>query len=93
MAYLSRFPSAETMSEAGPAASGSVGGWRLATLISSTAKRIGAYIDLMADFYAAATTYEELYGLSDAELRRRGLSRDTLARDVLATHDRAQRSD
>ena len=92
MAYLSRFPSAETISEVEPAASRSAGGW-LATLISSMAKRIVAYIDLMADFYAAATTYEQLYRLSDAELRRRGLSRDTLARDVLGTHDRAGRSD
>jgi hypothetical protein len=38
----------------------------------------------MADYYAAATMYEELYRLSDAELHRRGLSRIDLARDILA---------
>jgi hypothetical protein len=43
---------------------------------------------MMADFYAAATLYDELSRLSDAELNRRGLSRDTLARDALAACDR-----
>jgi hypothetical protein len=41
-------------------------------------------IEVMADHYAAAAKYEELSRLADAELRRRGLSRSTLARDVLA---------
>ncbi len=36
-----------------------------------------------ADYYNAASAYERLSGLSDAELRRRGLSRETLARDVV----------
>ena len=36
-----------------------------------------------ADYYHAAAAYEQLSGLSDAELRRRGLSRETLARDVV----------
>jgi hypothetical protein len=35
-----------------------------------------------ADYYEAAALYDRLSGLSDAELCRRGLSRDTLARDV-----------
>jgi hypothetical protein len=35
-----------------------------------------------ADYYAAAAVYEQLSRLSDAELSRRGLSRDTLARDI-----------
>jgi hypothetical protein len=48
------------------------------------ARWIGGYIEVMADHYAAAAIYEQLYRLSDAELQRRGLTRDTLARDVLA---------
>lgn len=82
MAYLSQFPSAENMLEAAPAASRGAGGLRLAARISSIAKAISDYIDMMADFYAAATLYDELSRLSDAELHRRGLSRDILARDV-----------
>jgi hypothetical protein len=42
-----------------------------------------------ADYYAAAAVYEQLSGLSDAELSRRGLARDTLARDI-ALAGRAQ---
>jgi hypothetical protein len=43
------------------------------------------WVKTCADYYAAASAYEQLSGLSDAELRRRGLSRATLARDVSAT--------
>jgi hypothetical protein len=50
---------------------------------------IGRWIEVLADHYAAAALYEELSRLSDAELRRRGLSRASLARDVLAACDRA----
>jgi hypothetical protein len=85
MAYLSQFPSAENMLGVAPAASRSAGGLRLAAWISSMAKAIGDYIDMMADFYAAATLYDELSRLSDAELHRRGLARDILARDVGAS--------
>jgi hypothetical protein len=42
-----------------------------------------------AAYYAAAARCEELSGLADAELRRRGLLRETLARDVCACLDRA----
>jgi hypothetical protein len=42
-----------------------------------------------ADAYAAAQTYEELRHLSDAELNRRGLSRATLASDLM--RDQEQR--
>jgi hypothetical protein len=35
-----------------------------------------------ASYYAAAGLYERLSKLSDAELRRRGLSRDSLAQAV-----------
>ena len=79
MAYVSQFPSAEN------ALVRSRGGLRLAARLSSIAKRIGDYIETMADYYAAAAMYEQLNRLSDAELHRRGLSRDTLARDVRAS--------
>jgi hypothetical protein len=42
-----------------------------------------------ADYYAAAALYEQLYRLSDAELHRRGLSREHLGREVCAACDRA----
>jgi hypothetical protein len=44
-----------------------------------------AWFRTAADYYDAAATYEELARLSDAELARRGLSRDTLGRDVCAS--------
>jgi hypothetical protein len=37
--------------------------------------------------YTAAQTYEELRHLSDAELRRRGLSRATLASDLMRNQE------
>jgi hypothetical protein len=61
----------------------------------SLAVRIGALkaflvacAETCADYYAAAALYDELSGLSDAELHRRGLSRDTLARDITGACDR-----
>jgi hypothetical protein len=81
MAYVSQFPSAENTLIAPR------GDLRLAARLSSFARRIGDYIETMADSYAAAAMYEQLSGLSDAELHRRGLSRDTLARDVRASSD------
>jgi hypothetical protein len=51
--------------------------------------RLAAWIETCADYYRAAILYDRLSGLSDAELRRRRLSRATLARDVCdacATH-------
>jgi hypothetical protein len=89
MAYLSQFP----MSEAGPAVSSGARRLALAARLSSMARRIGGYIDTMADFYAAATVYEQLSGLSDAELHRRGLSRADLARDILAARGRTATPD
>jgi hypothetical protein len=66
------------------------GGWPLAKRTSSIGRRIGDYIRTLADYYAAAATYEQLSRLSDAELQRRGLSRERLARDVLEACDRPQ---
>ena len=74
MAYVSQFPSAVN------ALAAPRGGLQLAARLSSMAKPISAYIDMMADFYAAATLDDELSKLSNADLQRRGLSRDTLAR-------------
>jgi len=44
--------------------------------------RVTAWVKSCADYYAAATAYERLSRLSDAELKRLGLSRDILARDL-----------
>ena len=41
-----------------------------------------AWVTTCADYYNAATLYGELSVLSDAELRRRGLSRATLASEI-----------
>jgi hypothetical protein len=56
----------------------------LAGRISSIARGIADCIKVMTDHYAAAARYEQLSRLSDAELQRRGLSRATLARSILA---------
>lgn len=40
------------------------------------------WIGVAVNHYRAAAAYEQLSQLSNAELHRRGLSRDTLARDV-----------
>jgi hypothetical protein len=40
------------------------------------------------DSYAAACAYEDLRHLSDADLSRRGLSRATLAADLLRSQER-----
>jgi hypothetical protein len=41
------------------------------------------WVDTCAEYRAAAAIHEQLSALSDAELARRGLSRATLAHDVL----------
>ena len=46
------------------------------------AGRLTEWLATAAAYYTAATTFEQLRGLSDAELRRRGLSRATLAWDI-----------
>lgn len=45
------------------------------------------WIRTAANYYAAAALYEQLSGLSDSELNRRGLSRANLAHDVVAACD------
>jgi len=43
---------------------------------------IDAWFTTCRAYYRAAIAYEELYRLSDGELRHRGTTRQTLARDV-----------
>lgn len=94
MTSLSQFPSAENALEAeAGAASRSTGRLPFAKRISSIARWIADYIEALADHYAAAAMYEQLSRLSDAELQRRGLSRENLGRDVLAACDRVERSE
>jgi hypothetical protein len=61
----------------------------LRSAFGSLAQRIADWITTAADYYEAAAMYEQLSRLSDAELTRRGLSRDTLARDICHACDRA----
>ena len=54
--------------------------------------RIATWLRTCVDYYEAATLYEELNRLSDAELARRGLNRATLGHDVCAACDRTDHS-
>ena len=60
-----------------------VTGTEEAGLLANLRTHVVAWLQTCAGYYAASVMYEELAGLSDAELRRRGLSRDTLARDAV----------
>ena len=53
--------------------------------------RMAAWLAICADYHAAAAMYEDLARLSDVELKRRGLSRDTLAQEVCEAADRAEK--
>jgi hypothetical protein len=64
----------------------------LAVRIAALKAYLVACAETCADYYAAATLYDQLSGLSDAELHRRGLSRDTLARDITGACDRTSQS-
>jgi hypothetical protein len=74
----------ETIHEASypTAASAAESGKSLFNSVKSLAKGIAGWIDSTADLWAAAALYDGLRRLSDAELHKRGLSRDTLARDI-----------
>lgn len=56
--------------------------------LQSLRRYIAEFLATCADYNAAAAIYEELSGLSDDELRRRGLSRATLGRDICEALDR-----
>ena len=60
----------------------------LSSSIKSLARFVIAWANSCADYYAAASMYEQLSKLSNAELSRRGLSRDTLAREIFRSCDR-----
>jgi hypothetical protein len=49
---------------------------------------LAAWVGTCADYHRAAALYDELSGFSNAELRRRGLSRATLAFDLSRGCDR-----
>ena len=72
-------PKAESLDDAKPS---------LAVRIAALKANLAACAETCSDYYAAAALYDELSGLSDAELHRRGLSRDTLARDITGACDR-----
>jgi hypothetical protein len=61
---------------------------RLSGFGTSLATRIAGWIKKAVDYYASATVYEQLSGLSDPELHRRGLSRATLGRDIAEARKR-----
>jgi len=48
----------------------------------SVYRSVSIWVETCVEYYEAAAMYEDLRRLSDAELRRCGLSRETLARDV-----------
>jgi hypothetical protein len=54
----------------------------LSSSIKSVANGFADWMVSCADHWAAAALYDSLRRLSDAELKNRGLSRDTLARDI-----------
>ena len=82
MASFSQLSDMEALAPAGSASD--LSGW-----LRKLGARSATCASTCADYYAAASLYEELRGLSDAELRNRGLSRDTLARDACETCDRS----
>ena len=52
------------------------------SVLASWWSSVNAWVTACGDAYVASAMYEDLSRLSDAELRRRGLSRENLARDV-----------
>jgi hypothetical protein len=84
MGYLPRFPGARGASVSFGGSAPSRG--RLSTLW----RGLCAVAETIADYHAASAMYEDLARLSDAELHRRGLSRASLARDVVAAYGRVQ---
>jgi hypothetical protein len=53
----------------------------------SLMNELAVWMTRYADNWAAANLYDSLRSLSDAELRNRGLSRATLAHDVVQFRD------
>jgi hypothetical protein len=59
----------------------------LRSSLVAMAKSMGVWLDARADAWAPAALYDELRMLSDAELRRRGLSRDAVGRHAFKSFD------
>ena len=57
--------------------------------LKAAAAWLCGWIESCADHYAAAKIYETLFRLSDAELARRGLSRENLMQDVVCRCERS----
>jgi hypothetical protein len=72
----------EHLSPAEAARKASGAGFSLGRSIKPIAARISAWAVARAERLGAEVVYRELSKLSDSDLRRRGLSRATLARDV-----------
>ena len=62
------------------------------SLLQALGGHVATWLRTCADHYAAAAMYEQLAGLSDAELRRRGLSRGDLGRHACEVCSDAYRS-
>lgn len=58
------------------------------TPLASLWSGLAAWVRTCGDAYVASAIYEDLSRLSDAELKRRGLSREHLARDVFKSCER-----
>jgi hypothetical protein len=54
---------------------------------ASAAKWLGAWMEAHGEYRGSAALYEELRRLSDDELRKRGLTRETLARYAFGLRD------
>ncbi len=72
-------------------ANASTGGTSGHLSLASLWSRLAVWARTCADYYNAARAYEQLSHLSNAELQRRGLSRETLARDVVDACERTNR--
>jgi hypothetical protein len=55
--------------------------------VRSLVQRVAMWMKACGDYWEAAALYDELRKLSNAELSRRGLSRDALARHACRSHD------
>jgi hypothetical protein len=61
--------------------------WSLGPRLKVLRAHLAAWVTTCVDYYDAATLFDELSVLSDAELHRRGLSRATLASEVCESCD------
>jgi hypothetical protein len=60
---------------------------KLPEKMATLANWIAAWVDACAEYRGSAALYEQLRRLSDAELQKRGLTRDTLARYAFKLRD------